>query len=833
MTEGSASTQPRDDQHKPVKKNQTWTSISVRTVARHAAGRMGIGVASAAVLSVALGAMLMTLLPSTPLPFMPHRVTAQRAPIPTSTSTAASSAITTPASPPFQMLDLAQYVDPFVGTGEGSQSFGFGAAGGNTYPGATLPFGMTQFSPDTAGGPMRTSGYGYADPVIRGFSLTHLSGAGCAIFGDVPFMPAVGTVANAAYGASFSHHDESASPGAYSVRLGNGIHVELTATLRTGFARVSFPPGQSAVLLLAPGTDLRGAQAAHAQIVSPTEVVGSVSSGPFCSFLHTTYTVYFDAQVSRQPSSSGAWRGAGSGVYFQLAPRSDATVLLKIGLSYVSVANARANLAAENPGWDFDGIRAAARATWNELLNHVQVSGGSPRDQRAFYTAAYHALLAPNTFSDVSGEYSGLDGRIHTAQGYTQYTNFSGWDIYRSEVPLLALLAPLQTSDMMQSLVADGEQAGALPRWPLANSETGIMIGDSSAVILAEGDAFGARAFDTDAALRLALAGATRPGIGAGGAVERSGLAAYLNLGYVPVGAAWVPVSNSLEYYTDDYAIACLARDLGDMDTVRQFTARAAHWPVLYNPATGYMQPRNWDGSFAAVDPTDSDIYIEGDAWQYTWMVPFDGGGLVSRLGGAAAAQGRLDRFFSQLNAGPTAPYAFMGNEPSLGVPWLYDFMGAPQKTQVLVRRIMTQLFDDSPRGLPGNDDLGAMSSWYVWAALGMYPLLPGRAGFVLGSPLFPQVTLTVQSRHVQILAPGAAPGAPYVSGMRIDGVASTSLWLSFDRLATANAITYDVTSSAGQRWGTGPADAPPSLGTDPWFTTPDRAAAGQLPGQK
>ncbi|MDE3230137.1 MAG: GH92 family glycosyl hydrolase [Chloroflexota bacterium] len=747
--------------------------------------------------------------------------------IPAQAASRAASA-TSSASQPASQLDLTRYVNPFVGTAAGGENWGLNASAGDTFPGAAVPFGMTQLSPDTVGGSMRAGGYGYTDQRIRGFSLTHLSGAGCAIFGDIPFMPTSGSVADAFASASYSHRDESASPGAYSVRLGNGVSVALTATTRTGFAQARFPAGATETVALQTGTNLRGVQAARAQIVSPSEVEGYVTGGQLCYFLNTTYTVYFDAQFSRPATSFGAWRGgaepgarvadgAGSGVYLRFAPSADQTLLLKVGISYVSEANARANLHAENPGWNFASVRAAANSTWNTLLNRVQATGGSARNERTFYTALYHALLAPTVFSDVNGQYPGFDGKLHTATGYTQYAGFSGWDIYRSEVPLLALLAPLRASDMMQSLVNDGEQAGALPRWPLANSETGIMIGDSSAVILAEGLAFGAGKYDTAAALRLALAGATRPGIGAGGSTERSGLSAYLRLGYVPLDSgAWVPVSNSLEYYSDDYAIACLANDLGQPATARQFAARAANWRKIFNPATGYPQPRNSAGAFPQVAPTDSDVYIEGDAAQYTWMTPFDGAGLTQLLGGPAAAQRRLGAFFTQLNAGPSSPYANMGNEPSFGAPWMYDFMGAPGRTQATVRRIETQLYLDTPSGLPGNDDLGTMSAWYVWAALGLYPLLPGRAGFVLGSPLFPHVTLTIGSHVVRLEAPGAAPDAPYIQSMALDGAPTSQLWLPLETLEQTRAITYAM-STKPSAWGTAAADAPPSLSTERW----------------
>lgn len=739
--------------------------------------------------------------------------------------------------PSFQPLDLAGYVDPFVGTQSGVRDYGFGGSAGNTFPGATLPFGMVQWGPDTTpGGIAHPGGYAYPDGRIERFSLTHMSGAGCTIFGDIPFMPTPQTVADAPsadpgrYSAPFAHGDEHAAPGFYGVTLGSGVQVELTATARTGLARVRYPAGRPQTLLLESGADLRGIVAAHAEFVSPTEIRGSVTGGPFCAYLPTTYTVYFDAQFSAPAAQLGAWGwggvapgarradGGGSGLYAQFGPDAGDTLLVKVGLSYVSTDNAAANLAAEDPGWDFDGVKAAASATWNALLNRVQATGGSDGDERTFYTALYHSLLAPNTFSDANGQYRGFDDQVHTvAAGHAQYANFSGWDIYRSEIPLISLLAPQQAADMMQSLVNDGTEAGALPRWPLANGETGIMVGDPPAAILAEGEAYGAGAFDTAAALRLALAGATKPGIGAGGSLERPGLEAYLAKGYIPVsGGAYAPVSTSLEYYAEDYAIACLARDLGDDASARQFTARAAGWANFYNPATGYLQPRNWDGSFyGGGNPASDDQFVEGNAAQYTWMVPFDVGGLVAHMGGPDQAQRRLDAFFSQFAYGPDAPYAWMGNEPSFGTPWAYDYMGAPWKTQATVRRVMTQFYGDSPRGLPGNDDLGAMSSWYVWSALGMYPLLPGRAGFVLGSPLFPNVTLTLADHHIAIAAQGAGRDAPYVQELRLDGMPSSRLWLPLATLEDTGELRFTMGNTPNQAWGTAPTDAPPSLSTE------------------
>ena len=756
-------------------------------------------------------------------------------------SNVSASPSVTPAGAVFAPLPLTQYVNPFIGSDWAGRSFGFGGSSGQTFPGATVPFGMAQFSPDSGPTPswaLDPGGYAYSDHRIERFGMTHIDGAGCNVSGDIPFMPTTLAVTSAPpasgerYSATFSHDHETADPGYYGVLLGTGINVELTATLRSGFARVRYPAGQRQTLLIETGTDLQNVYDAEAQMISPTEVIGWVRGGHFCNVLSSTYTIYFVAQFNRQASGYGAWRGgvtpgsreargSQSGMYLEFPPSSGAELLFKVGLSYVSVANARANLVAENPGWDFDRVRAAAHAAWNDALNRIQVAGGAPTDMRIFYTALYHALLQPNTFSDVNGQYRGFDQRLHIANGYTQYANFSGWDIYRTQIPLIALLAPRQVSDMMRSLVIDAQEGGGLPRWSMANIDTGLMVGDPAAAILSEGLAFGADDFDTQAALQVLLRGATRPGIGAPGTQERPGLEWYLRLGYVPldsgVGAA---AATSLEYYTEDYAIACFAARVGDMAAAQQFAARASQWARLFNPASGYIQPRMASGGFAGNGASTAG-FIEGTASQYTWMVPFDLGGLTTRMGGRAAAERRLDAFFANINAGPREPQAWMGNEVSFGAPWVYDYLGAPWKSQATVRRVMGSLFKNTPDGLPGNDDLGAMSSWYVWAALGLYPLIPGQAGFVLGSPLFPQVTLTLGARHVRINAPGAGQQAPYVQRLLVDGVEYSRQWLPLTMLASAVTLTYTLAATPNRAWGSQPSDAPPSLSTEDWKRAP------------
>ncbi len=729
-----------------------------------------------------------------------------------------------------QQGDLVQYVNPLVGT----------SGGGNTFPGADVPFGMVQWSPDTGNG-NSPGGYQYSAHSIRGFSLTHLSGAGCSTYGDVPILPTTSAPASDPAGllAGFSHGQEQASPGYYAVTLDSGVQAALTVTQRTGMGQFTFPSGSAPTLLIKAGSSANRDRQAQVTVVGDDEVDGQASSGSFCG-AGDIYTVYFAAQFSQPFQSFGTWQGGliearmrqaagpGCGAWVGFAG-STRTVLMKVGLSFVSVAGAQANLRAEDPGWNFEAVRNRARQTWERALGAIQVSGGSASDLRTFYTALYHALLQPNVFSDANGAYIGFDGRVHQAKGYTQYANFSGWDIYRSEVPLLALLDPRQTSDMMQSLVADAEQGGWLPKWPLANGYTGVMNGDSADPIIAGAYAFGARQFDTRAALAAMVKGATQSANG--GYVERPGLAGYLALGYVPGKAA-----TTLEYNTDDFSIAQFASALGDQKTEQAFMRRAQGWQLLVDPVTGFLVPRAADGSLPAnFDPLSQAGYREGDAWQYLWMVPFNLRGLFSSLGGPAAVLPRLDTFVTQLNAGPQAPYYWAGNEPGLEIPWEYDFLGAPQQTTAVVRSVLSQLYNPGPGGIPGNDDLGEMSSWYVWAALGMYPEIPGVADLVLSAPLFPETVLHLGDGHtVRIQAPGASDRVGYITAARLNGRAYAKPWVPLSRLSSGGQLSFTLASGgnkveslyqlggasgplglppAGDTWGTATADAPPSFG--------------------
>ncbi|HET9143685.1 GH92 family glycosyl hydrolase, partial [Actinophytocola sp.] len=706
----------------------------------------------------------------------------------------------------------------------------------------------------------------YDDNRIKGFSLTHLSGAGCSTYQDVPIMPFPGEVTTSPatdpnrYVSRFSHAGETVSPGRYGVTLDSGARVDLSVTQRTGIGRFTFPAGSPATVLVNTSGSIAGADDAETTI-GPNWIAGWVTSGRFCGVDHR-YRLYFRAEFDRPFAAFGTWKngsvtpgstgerggadpkvdlaavnapktataaaaprrragiadttvaGPGTGGYVTFDPLAGSTVEVRVGLSFVSTDGARRNLRSESGTKPFDRIASDARAAWNTQLGRIRVTGGTDAERTTFYTALYHTLLQPNVFSDADGRYIGFDGRIRTAErGHAVYTNFSGWDTYRSQMQLLSLIAPDEAADVVRSMMLYAEQGGAWDRWTVANDFTGVMVGDPYHVMVASAYAFGARNFDANKALLLMLRGATQP---TQGYQERPGLPEYQSLGYVPMGArdVWGPAATTLEYTTADFAIADLARRLGDGATWTTFMNRAQYWQNLYNPASGYLQPRNRDGSFVEpFRPERGEGWVEGNGAQYNWMVPYNPRGLFTAMGGNAAVTERLDTFFTELNAGTDAPYAFIGNEPNMHTPWLYDYAGAPYKTQALTRRMQRELFKPGPDGLVGNDDLGQMSALYVWSALGMYPVVPGRAELVLNSPVFRAAVITRPNGvTLTIRAPAAAAGVPYVTGLTVNGVAWNRPWLPESFVTGGGTVDFQLSATPDPAWGAAQADAPPSF---------------------
>ena len=725
-------------------------------------------------------------------------------------------------------LDLTSNVDTFTGTGA-QKGLPAAYSGGETFPGADMPFGMVQWSPDTVA--RVYSGYKYSDDRIRGFSLTHLSGAGCYAYGDLPFMPVASTftvspmVDPTRYTATFAHTDETAYPGFYRVKMDSGVTTELTVTQRSGAGRFTYPAGGPASMLLNLAGSLTTVTGAQATLGRDT-ISGWIKNGGFCGPHWNTYRLYFWAQFSRPFLSSGTWQagtvtqgatsvsGTNTGVFVNFATNEQNFVSMRVGISFVSPANAEANVNQENPAGNFDATRQQSEQTWDQWLGKIQISGGTPTQQATFYTALYHALLFPSVFSDANGQYIGFDEKIHQAPaGHNQYANFSGWDIYRSEAQLLALLAPAQAADMAQSLVNDGAQGNGLPKWPIANGETYVQVGDPSDAIIADIYAFGGTDFDTRAALAEMVKQATQAN------PERPGLNYLETLGYEPIGGSYRccnfygSASASLEYNTADFALGAFAGALGAKADQRRFERRAQGWRYLFDPATGYLEPRTADGAFEVGNSLgDNHGWVEGNAAQYTWMVPFNLRGLFDVLGGNTAVVQRLDTFFKQFNAGTDAPYAFMGNEPSIETPWEYDYAGAPYKTQQVVSEILNALYAPGSDGMPGNDDLGEMSSWYVFSALGMFPETPGTANLVLASPLFPQIILHRPGGQViQINAAGASASVYFVQSLNVNGMPSTAPWLPASFIANGGTLDYTLSTTPNPAWGADPVDAPPS----------------------
>lgn len=724
--------------------------------------------------------------------------------------------------------DPAAAVNPLIGT----------SGSGNTFPGADVPFGMVQWSPDT---PSRPSGGGYAygDTSLTGFSLTHISGPGCGAAGDVPVLPISGAFPASPDGATLplSHDGEHATAGRYEIAAG-GITTALTATSRSGMARFTFPRGSQSNLLFKLSSSANGTTSTHFQVVSPTEVAGWVTSGRFCGAANK-YNVFFDMEFDTPFGSFGTYQKGSSqrqgavtrdlepsataprppvsgvdGAYLTFDTSTHPTVQAKVGVSYVSTANAKTNRQAENPGWDFEKVATAAHKQWTNQLSKIQVTGGTEAERTVFETALYHALLHPNIYSDSNGQYMGFDGRPHTTpQGRVEYANISGWDTYRTQVQLAALMAPEQTSDLVRSMLDQYDQTGQLPKWEQNNTETYVMVGDPAASIIASAYAFGARNFDTKHALQAMLAEANRPN------KVRPGLNEYLHRGYIPVNGNYDccnfygAVSTQQEYNTADYAISAFARALGDTDTAATFARRANNWQNVFNPATGYLQARNKDGRFApGFTPDTYTGFVEATSAQYTPMIPFNVAGIAAAAGGNASWVTRLDNLLSQVRH-PGTRNADLRNEPSFLTPWEYDTVGAPAKTQAAVRRIQQELFSTAPDGLPGNDDLGTTSSWYVFSALGFYPQTPGTATLALGSAVFPEAVLHLPSgKLLTISAKNASAATPYLATMTVDGTPWHHAFLPSRLVAEGGAVHEELSKVANPHFGSNPAaDAPPS----------------------
>ncbi|MEU5052741.1 GH92 family glycosyl hydrolase [Streptomyces sp. NPDC021096] len=743
--------------------------------------------------------------------------------------------------------ELTGLVNPFIGTRNE----------GNTFPGAAVPFGMVQLSPDTG----HSTGYDYQDHHIRGFSTVHLSGVGCRIGGDLPVLPTTGDVQqtdNARYAAEFSHRDERARPGYYRVRLGSygGITAELTATAHTGRQRYTFPATQKANVLFNTGQSLHKTVSTSVEIVDSRTVRTTITGRGFCQDTRP-YTVHTLTRFDRPFTGYGTWNGdaladgsrastsrSRNGAWVRFDATDDRDVEATTAISYVDAAGAQRNLRAEEDG--FDRTALAAHDAWERRLRDVRVQGGGATLRRTFYSSLYRAFLAPNIGSDVDGRYTGWDHKAHQARGFTYYQNWSLWDTYRTQAQLLALLAPRESRDMALSVLRIDAEGGWLPKWGYGPVETNIMTGDPVTPYLTNAFQHGLLAGHEEEAYRVLRKNADGMPPAASPAVGREGNDRYLRDGYVPHlpdrpkskpgdSDLHEGASATLEYALADGVLARMARELGHRADADRYAKRSLNYRKLYDPATGFFRPRDASGAFTgSADPAKSPGFHEGTAWQYQWLVPQDLPGLVRLIGGKDAADKRLDSFFAydRLLTDPArtarqvwvnGPYDYYNadkynpqNEPDLIAPYTYLSTGRPWKTTDVVHAALT-LFTDSPDGMTGNDDLGTMSAWMVLSAIGVYPVQPGADVWGLSTPVFDRVDLRLDRRwyprgRFTVSAPGTSRENRYVRTVRLDGAAYDRTYLTTDAIRRGERLDFTVgTKPSG--WGTTARAVPPAIG--------------------
>ena len=726
-------------------------------------------------------------------------------------------------------------VDPIIGTGGDPQD------GINEFPGATMPFGMVQLSPDTEN---RGFGYHYVHKLINGFSMTHMSGPGCPNEGDVFFTATTGPVVTPVWDfrSPYSHKLETARPGYYQVQLLEwGVNAEVTATDRTGVARFTFPPGKPANILLPISHTLNLTVGAQVRVVGDRRLEGYVENHAFCNSKHT-YKVFFVMTFSRPFSSYGTWTAAdmtGSGqitagnrsveqsegqnwvgAYATWAPEQrEQTVTAKIGISYVDVAGAEKNLQAEAETKDFDAVRKDAETAWNKELRAIEISGGTAVARKVFYTALYHSLLSPSLFSDSDGRYLGFDHQIHNiSAGHSVYANFSGWDIYRSEYPLLAMVEPRRVADMSQSIVLMYQQGGWIDRWPHINLYTNDMVGSPLTIMLATAWLDGIHDFDIKTAWEGMLKDATeapppdKPYIGEQG-VDWINKIHYLPADQLDYGT----VSKTQEYTMAYAALYHLAAAIGKTSESKMLYERALYYRNLFNPEDRFFRPRNADGTWASdFNPEqDGHGFVEGTGWHYQSFAPADMAWLVNATGKDLFNQ-RMTEFFNYPEPGWYAQKYNPYNETDMQAPFVFNFSGKPWESQRVVRRVLNENYLDAPDGVPGNDDLGAMSSWAVLSMMGVYSVDPPSLAYELVAPSFPRIVIHLQvpypGKTFTIESSGNPATQPFVQDVTLNGRKHTHNWISFNDIRNGGAIHFTLNSRPNHAWGSAVEDAPPSL---------------------
>jgi putative alpha-1,2-mannosidase len=737
-----------------------------------------------------------------------------------------------------QTADFTRYVNPFVGTG----------GHGHTFPGATVPFGMMQLSPDTRMDDWDgSSGYHYSDTQIFGFSHTHLSGTGIPDYCDILFAPTIGEaeffakkgdLSENGYASTFSHENEKAEAGFYSVRLDEGdILAEMTATARVGFHRYTFPATNEANLIL----DLKHRDKvldSELKIVGANRIEGFRRSNSWAK----DQIVFFVAEFSKPfadygvalddnpPEKLDKSKGKNIKAAFRFDVSDKKPLLVKVSISPTGISGARRNLSTEIPQWNFEKTRADAKNVWNKELSKIEASGGSEAEMMNFYTALYHTMLAPNVFQDTDKGYLGLDRQAHTASDFTNYTVFSLWDTFRAAHPLYTIIDQKRTADFINTFLKQYEQGGRLPVWELAANETDTMIGYHAVSVIADAMAKGVKGFDYEKAYEAAKHSAE---------LNHFGLEAYKRRGYISMEDEQESVSKTLEYAYNDFCIAQMAmltademirqavrnRTKGNNDPIPynpkvaekyresvKYIRRAQFYKNLFDKQTGFMRPKqngNWIAPFAPNDVTFH--FTEGNSWQYSFFVPQDVNGLIELYGGRANFAKKLDELFtteSKLTGreqpditGLIGQYAH-GNEPSHHIAYLYNYAGEPWKTQKIVRKILDEFYKPTPDGLIGNEDCGQMSAWYVLSSLGFYQVNPSQPIYAVGTPIFKEAKISLENGKIfTIKALNVSAKNIYIKSLKLNGKPYRKSFFTHEDLMRGGTLEFTMASAPATKW--------------------------------
>lgn len=741
---------------------------------------------------------------------------------------------------------LTQFVNPFVGTD----------FHGHTFPGATYPFGMVQLSPDTRlTGWDGCSGYHYSDSTVYGFSHTHLSGTGASDYGDILIMPVSGyshsRISNELYKSSFSHKKEKASPGYYEVFLDSyDILAQLTAEKRVGMHKYTFKKGDKPQIIL----DLVHRDAvidSKIEIGGKSIIKGYRQSKQWAQDQIVYFYIEFSEPVAEallykddlifndaNSKSSGAGKlsitnssvaGKNCKALFTFGSSKKNEVILKIGISSVSEENAKLNLYSEVEGWEFEKLRADVQNAWNNYLNKIEIKTDNLENKKIFYTALYHTAISPNIYSDVNGEYRGMDRKVHKAIGYDQYTVFSLWDTYRALHPLFTIIEQKRTVDFIKSFLAMYSKAGKLPIWELSGNETNCMIGYHSVSVMADALKKGIGNFDTKYALEAMIESSNK---------KEFGIDIYAQNGFIPAEKEHESVSKTLEYAYDDWCIAQFARMTGREDVYKEYTRRAQYYKNNFDANTGFMRPKILGKWLEPFSPTEVNVHFtEANSWQYSFYVPQDIETHIKMVGGDEAYSRKLDELFSASSkttgrtqvdiTGLIGQYAH-GNEPSHHTAYLYNYTGKPWKTQEMARQIMATLYSSAPDGLCGNDDCGQMSAWYVLSALGFYPVTPGNDIYAIGSPLFSSATIyledgnntsngnpSINKKKFTINSSGNSKENIYVNSIRLNGNLYAKSYISHKDIVDGSTFDFAMSPSPNFKFATDYSDRPYSRISD------------------